>query len=92
MRKAMLAFVFATAFTGSIGIAGSVHAACEATDKIDKTTVEDTRKKIEAAGYRQARNFRKGCDNFWHVTAMKDGQVVSVVVSPQGEVSVESAD
>jgi hypothetical protein len=85
----MLTFVFVATFTGSIGIANSVQAACEATDKIDKTTVDDTRKKIETAGYRQVRQLAKGCDNFWHGTATKDGNMVYVVVSPQGAVMTE---
>lgn len=89
MRKAMLALVFATAFIGSIGIADSVRAACEAGDKIDKTTVDETRKKIESAGYHQVRELAKGCDNFWHGTATKDGNMVYVVVSPQGQVMTE---
>jgi hypothetical protein len=91
MRKAMLALVFATAFTGSIGIADSVRAACEAGDKIDKTTVDDARKKIEAAGYRQVRQLAKGCDNFWHGTATKNGSMVYIVVSPKGDVMTEGA-
>lgn len=88
----VIAFVFATAVAGLVGTTNPARAACEAGDKIDKTTVEDTRKAIEKAGYRQARQLRKGCDNFWHATATKDGATVYVVVSPQGEVMTESAD
>jgi hypothetical protein len=88
----VIAFVFATAAAGLVGTTSNVRAACEAGEKIDKTTVEDTRKVIEKAGYRQVRQLRKGCDNFWHATATKDGTAVSVVVSPQGEVRTESAD
>jgi hypothetical protein len=87
-----IAFVSATAVAGLVGTTSNVRAACEASDKIDKTTVEDARKIIEKAGYLQVRQLRKGCDNFWHGTATKDGAVVSVVVSPQGEVMTESAD
>ncbi|MDY0882554.1 hypothetical protein ACFPL7_06310 [Dongia soli] len=62
-------------------------AACEAGDRIDSTTAADARKKIEAAGYRQVRNLVKGCDNFWHASAVsKDGGQGSVVVTPKGEV------
>lgn len=89
MRKALLVFVFATVFTGSLGIADSVRAACDTGTKIDKTTVEETRKKIEAAGYRQVHDFRKGCDNYWHAAATKDGKPINVVVSPEGEVMTE---
>jgi hypothetical protein len=91
--KKIIAFVFAMSFVvvaGSIGTAGGAHAACEATDKIDKTTITDARKAIEGAGYRQVRDLKKGCDNFWHGTATKDGKPAYVVVSPKGEVMTES--
>ncbi len=87
-----IAFVFATAVAGLVGTTSPVRAACEAGEKIDKTTVEDARKIIEKAGYRQVRQLKKGCDSFWHGTATKDGTIVNVVVSPQGEVMTESAD
>jgi peptidase YpeB-like protein len=89
MRKALLTLVFATALSGSLGVADSARAACDAGDKIDKTTVNDARQKIEAAGYRQVRQLTKGCDNFWHGSATKDGTMVYVVVSPQGKVMTE---
>lgn len=90
--KKTIAFVFAAAIglvAVSIGTAGGARAACEAGEKIDKTTVADARKAIETAGYRQVRDLRKGCDNFWHGTAAKDGNRVNVVVSPRGEVITE---
>ena len=43
----------------------------------------------EAAGYADVRMERKGCDNYWHGFATKDGQPVRIVVSPQGEVHEE---
>jgi len=63
-------------------------AACEG-ERIDKTTADDARKKIQAAGYTQARDLKKGCDNFWHGWAMKAGVSVRVVVTPQGQVMEE---
>jgi len=90
--KKIIAFVFAAAIglvAGSIGTAGGARAACEAGEKIDKTTVADARKAIETAGYRQVRDLRKGCDNYWHAVATKDGNAVNVVVSPKGEVMTE---
>ena len=87
-----IAFVFATAVAGLVGTTYPARAACEAGEKIDKTTVEDTRKVIEKAGYRQVRELKKGCDSFWHGTATKDGAVIHVVVSPQGEVMTENGD
>lgn len=61
-------------------------AACEAGEKPDKTTVEDTRKLLDKAGYKNARNWRKGCDNTWHATAIKDGTEVHVAVLPDGHI------
>src|SRR5262249_29944845 len=61
-------------------------AACEPGEKLDKTTVEDTRKILQKAGYAKARNWRKGCDNTWHATAVKDGAEVSVAVTADGKV------
>jgi hypothetical protein len=85
-------FVFAAALAvaaGSIGTAGTARAACEAGERIDKSTVADARKAIQAAGYQQVRDLRKGCDNYWHGIATKDGATVNVVVSPKGEVMTE---
>lgn len=65
-------------------------AACDGV-KIDKTTVEETRKVIERAGYKNVRDWRKGCDNTWHATAMRDGARVSIAVLPDGHV-VREAD
>jgi hypothetical protein len=61
-------------------------AACDPGEKPDKTTVEDTRKILDKAGYKKAHNWRKGCDNSWHVTATKDGAEVNVAVLPDGHV------
>ncbi len=74
---------------GSIQFVGSAHAACDVGEKIDRSTVGDARKKIEAAGYQKISNLRKGCDNYWHASAEKDGKPVFVVLSPQGEVMPE---
>ena len=66
-----------------------VWAACESGVRVDKTTVEDTRKKLEKAGYKNIRNWRKGCDNTWHATAIKNGAPVSVALLPDGHVVKE---
>ena len=47
------------------------------------------RKKIEAAGFQTIHDLSKGCDNFWHGQAAKDGKPVNVVLSPQGQVTIE---
>lgn len=64
-------------------------AACKIGEKPDKTTVEDTRKLLTQAGYKDARDWRKGCDNTWHATAMKDGTRVNVAVLPDGHIVQE---
>ncbi len=93
MRWLSCALIVAAAAVFTTGPAPLVekaaYAACEPTDKIDRSTVGDARKKIEAAGYRNVRNLRKGCDNYWHASAEKDGAPVLVVLSPQGEVMPE---
>jgi hypothetical protein len=81
------AVFLAALFTGPAPLLlASARAACEAGERIDKTTVEQARQKIEAEGYRQVRQLRKGCDNFWHGIAMKDGEEVRIVLSPAGRV------
>ncbi len=62
---------------------------CAPEDKIDRSTLPQARQKIEAAGYTQVKNLLKGCDNYWHGVAMKGGQEVHVVLSPQGQVMQE---
>ena len=65
-------------------------AGCEAGTKIDGTTAEQTKKRIEAAGYTQVKDLQKGCDNVWHGTAVnKDGVGGNVMVTPQGQVMPE---
>lgn len=81
--------VAAFAISPSVGLIGSAQAACGPEDVIDNTTVADTKKKIEEAGYQEPTDFRKGCDNFWHVAAKKDGNQVNLVVTPSGEVLEE---
>jgi hypothetical protein len=67
-----------------------VLASCETGAKIDGTTAEQTKKRIEAAGYRQVKDLNKGCDNVWHGTAVdKDGNPGNVLVTPQGQVLPE---
>lgn len=65
-------------------------ASCEAGVKIDGTTAEQAKKRIEAAGYTQVKDLSKGCDNVWHGNAVnKDGVAGNVMVTPQGEVMPE---
>jgi hypothetical protein len=62
---------------------------CAPCDKIDGSTADQARKKIEAAGYRKVSGLKKGCDNSWHGIAEKDGGHVHVVLNPQGLVLPE---
>ena len=62
---------------------------CAPTDKINNTTADDARKRMEEAGYTQVHDLRKGCDNAWHATAMKDGVQVFVVWNKEGQVLTE---
>lgn len=64
--------------------------ACEPGDRPDNTTAADAKKKLETAGYRQARDLKKGCDNVWHGKAVKDGRPVNVALSPRGEIYIET--
>jgi len=62
---------------------------CEASDRIDGSTAADARKKIDAAGYHHVTGLKKGCDNYWHGVAEKDGTTTHVSLSPQGVVVPE---
>jgi len=75
--------------TGPAFISAPAHGACDPGERIDGSTVADARKKIEGAGYQKVRDLKKGCDNYWHAKAEKDGKPVFVVLSPQGEVMQE---
>ncbi len=78
--------VLALAMAGPLQVA---RAACDPGDRVDNTTADDARRKIEAAGFAQVRGLAKGCDNFWHGAATKAGAPVHVLVTPQGRVQVE---
>ncbi|MGH6968136.1 MAG: hypothetical protein ACREEL_06865 [Stellaceae bacterium] len=62
---------------------------CTPEDKIDSSTLPQAKKKMEAAGYTQVKDLRKGCDNYWHGIAMKGSSEVRIVLSPAGEVMQE---
>ena len=84
-NKAILAAVF----SGSLGMSLPASAGCEVGAKTDGSTAESAKKQFEAAGFHQVTSIKKGCDNFWHARATKDGTVGNVVLSPQGQVSKE---
>ena len=87
-----LALLSAVAFLPIAGIARADELppiGCEASDKIDGSSAADARKKLDAAGYHQATGLKKGCDNYWHGVASKDGVSTHVSLSPQGVVRPE---
>ena len=63
---------------------------CAPTDKIDGSTANDARKKLEAAGYTDVTGLMKGCDNVWHGQARLNGAPVYVMVAPDGSVHQET--
>jgi hypothetical protein len=74
------------------GVDGAIHsaqAACTAGAKIDKSTADDAKRKMQKAGYSRIHDLKKGCDNYWHGIAVKDGNETHVVLSPQGTVMPE---
>ena len=70
-------------------LVSEAHAGCDVGERIDGSTADTARKKMEMAGFRQVHDLKKGCDNFWHGHALKDGAAVNIVLSPQGEVLIE---
>ena len=81
-----LATLAAMPMTGMIGTAQAV---CDPGERIDGTTAGWAAGKAREAGYTNVTMERKGCDNYWHGVASKDGQTGRIVVSPAGEVMPE---
>lgn len=81
---------------GSMPVVGIAYAdeaspgGCPAGARIDGSTAAEAQKKIAAAGYTQVSQLKKGCDNFWHGRAVKDGVATGVVLTPDGQVLSES--
>ena len=67
------------------------RAECAPGTHIDKTTVEQIRDRLTKAGYKNPLHLRKGCDNTWHGTAMKNGQQINIAVTADGHI-VEEGD
>jgi len=82
---------FAVAFLGFTQM--NIHKAhaegCISNEKIDGSTADTAKQKIKHAGYLKVSGLKKGCDNFWHGKADKDGLPVNVVLSPKGDVMTE---
>ncbi len=101
MTKIWLTGMAAFAFLAGVGIApmtGTAYAAdppsmgCGPGAKIDGSTAADAKKKMTAAGYTEIKELKKGCDNFWHGRAMKDGKPTGVMLTPEGSVQSEWLD
>ena len=86
---AALMVAAAVAIPGILG-GGIAVAACDPGTRIDASTANDAKRRFEAAGYRQVRVLRKGCDNFWHGMGVKGGAKSRIVLSPSGEVMPEN--
>lgn len=87
MRSAVLVAALAA---GLLGVQPAM-AQCDPGTKLDRTTATDARKKMEAAGYRQVKDLKKGCDSAWHARAVnRQGAPVDVMITPQGEVLLET--
>jgi len=74
---------------GAQGVPSDQIAGCLSGEKIDGSSVESAKKKMEMAGFSQIRGLKKGCDNFWHATSVREGDTINIVLSPQGLVRVE---
>lgn len=80
--------VFAVAFEPRI-VWGGQASDCIYGDKIDGSSADSARAKMEKAGFQHVHDLDKGCDSFWHGKADKDGVTVNMVLSPEGRVMVE---
>jgi len=59
--------------------------ACLTTDVIDGSTADQAAQQMQAAGFIQPRDLKKGCDNYWYAHAMQNGMPVDVVLPPGGQ-------
>ena len=63
---------------------------CEFGERLDGSTASDAARKFAAAGFPGVRNLRKGCDNYWHGIANRNGVEIGVVLSPEGTIMQET--
>jgi len=85
-----LPMLFAAALSGGLALTVPAQASeCQPGERIDGSSAESARVKMEKAGFHSVRDLKKGCDNFWHGSTVRDGQMVHVVLSPQGRVMIE---
>ena len=62
---------------------------CDPAEPEDATTAGEARQRIAQAGFENARELKKGCDNVWRGIATQDGRDVQLEVGPQGDVVVQ---
>jgi hypothetical protein len=62
--------------------------ACRA-DAAEGSTRMEVTERILAHGYSEISQLSRGCDNNWHALAFAEGDPVSVLVTPRGEVLTE---
>ncbi|WP_158240717.1 PepSY domain-containing protein [Telmatospirillum siberiense] len=87
---AMAAVVVLAGLSLAPQFAHEAHASgCDANDKIDKSSADMARKAMAKAGYLQIHALKKGCDNFWHGQATRNGVAVRIVLSPHGQIETE---
>lgn len=63
---------------------------CQFGERLDGSTAADARKRLEFAGFTNVRIGKKGCDNVWHATAARNGSIINVALTPQGQIFHES--
>ena len=59
------------------------------TDSDEGATRLEATERILAQGYSEISQLSRGCDNVWHALAFAEGDPVSVLVTPQGDVLTE---
>jgi hypothetical protein len=89
-KTKLIAAAVALGIAAPMAMSVPAYAQCQYGERIDGTTAEMARARANSAGFTNVVMNRKGCDNYWHGTANQGGARVGVVVSPAGQVMVES--
>jgi hypothetical protein len=88
--KSLFIAITVLTLSAGTGIAYADEAlGCPAGTKIDASSIDSARTKIKKAGFENIQALKKGCDNFWHGTALENGAPVNVALTPQGQVLKE---
>jgi hypothetical protein len=89
-RLVLIAILASSATLGALQLRppliAPAQAACDPGTHIDKTTVEEIRDRLIKAGYKNPLHLRKGCDNAWHGTAIRNGTQINVAVTTDGHI------